>query len=141
MKVTNNHDAPLNVAGVDIRPKATAEVPDDAFKQWSHGHAAKVWVKQKLITTSGGAKVEDPGDQDNLTARQKLEARATEAGVAFTADTSDKDLEAALKEADKRSQLSERETLLEEARSLGLNPNVNTGLDKLRKMIADKKGE
>ena len=139
-KVTNNHDAALNVAGVDVRPGATVEVDKGAFEKWTNGHAAKTWLKQGIISADtkvdlGKAK-EPNGD---LNDRQKLEARATELGIAFTADTSDEDLTNALAEAEQEAAKDEREALLKEARSLGLNPNANTGTEKLKKLIADKK--
>lgn len=139
-KVTNNHNAPLNVAGVDVRPGATVEVPDTAFKNWSHGNAAKHWLKEKIITSSTKVDVSDVKPAgDDLTERQKLEAQADALGIAFTPQTSDDDLVNALTEAQEQATVDERESLMAEARSLGLNPNVNTGIAKLKKMIADKK--
>ena len=139
-KVTNNHSAPLNVAGVDVRPGATVEVDKGAFDKWTNGHAAKQWLKQDIITADTKVdtfKAKEPNP--SLTERQKLEARASELGIAFTADTSDEDLSNAVAEAEQEAAKDERETLLKEARDLGLNPNANTGVDKLKKMIADKK--
>lgn len=139
-KVTNNHSAPLNVAGVDVRPGAAVEVDKGAFDKWTNGHAAKQWLKQGII--SADTKVDTSKAKDAnpaLTDRQKLEARAADLGIAFTADTSDEDLSNAVAEAEQEAAKDERETLLKEARDLGLNPNANTGVDKLKKMIADKK--
>lgn len=139
-KVTNNHSAPLNVAGVDVRPGATVEVDAGAFDKWTNGHGAKQWLKQGII--SADAKVNTSKTKDanpSLTERQKLEARASELGIAFTADTSDEDLTNAIAEGEQAKAQDDREALLKEARDLGLNPNANTGVDKLKKMIADKK--
>ena len=139
-KVTNNHSAPLNVAGVDVRPGATVEVDKGAFDKWTNGHAAKQWLKQGTITAD--TKVDTSKTKDanpSLTERQKLEARASELGIAFTADTSDEDLTNAIAEGEQAKAQDDREALLKEARNLGLNPNTNTGVDKLKKMIADKK--
>ena len=139
-KVTNNHSAPLNVAGIDVRPGASVAVPDDAFKKWSHGNAAKQWLKAKIITADAKVDVSDVKPAgDDLTERQKLEAQADALGIAFTPETSDDDLVNALTEAQEQATVDERESLMTEARSLGLNPNVNTGVAKLKKMIADKK--
>lgn len=139
--VKNNHKAALNVAGVDIRPGATAAVDDGRFDKWKNGNAAKIWLDQKLITTDSKAVKDDGGDD-----RAKLASRASALGVNFSGDTSDedlskavKDLSKAVKEAEKAAGEGEREQLLAEARELGLNPNANTGVEKLRKMIADKK--
>ena len=137
-KVTNHHTAGLNIAGVDIRPGATASVPSEDFKKWCMGNAAKIWLGQGIISADdkpaqAAAPATDP------TERQQLEAQATELGVAFEADTSDEDLVNAIAEAEQEAGKTEREALLQEARSLGLNPNANTGVDKLRKMIEEKK--
>lgn len=139
-KVTNNHFAALNVAGVDVRPGATVEVDKGAFEKWTNGNAAKQWLKQGIIsadTKVDTSKAKDPNP--SLTDRQKLEARASELGIAFTAETSDEDLTNAVAEAEQEAAKDEREALLKEAHDLGLNPNANTGVDKLKKMIADKK--
>lgn len=139
-KVTNNHSAPLNVAGIDVRPGASVAVPDDAFKKWSHGNAAKHWLKEKIITADAKVDVDDVKPVGvELTERQKLEARANALGIAFTSDTSDDDLGNAIAEAQEQATVDERESLMSEARSLGLNPNINTGIAKLKKMIAEKK--
>lgn len=137
-KVTNNHDAPLNVAGVDVRPGATVEVDTGKFKKWANGGGAKVWLQQELITADTKSKA---APADPQTERQKLEAQAAGLGIAFDAETSDEDLTNAISEAQEAAQTSERETLLKEARDLGLNPNANTGTEKLKKMIADKKAQ
>lgn len=139
-KVTNNHSAPLNVAGVDVRPGATVEVDKGAFDKWTNGHAAKQWLKQGIIsadTKVDTSKAKEPNT--TLTERQMLEARAAELGIAFTADMSDEDLTNAIAEGEQAKAQDDREVLLKEARDLGLNPNANTGVDKLKKMIADKK--
>lgn len=139
-KVTNNHSAPLNVAGVDVRPGAAVEVDKGAFDKWTNGHAAKQWLKQGIIsadTKVDTSKTKEPNT--TLTERQKLEARAAELGIAFTADTSDEDLTNAIAEGEQAKAQDDREALLKEARDLGLNPNANTGVGKLKKMIADKK--
>lgn len=111
MKVTNNHDAALNIAGVDARPGATVEVEDEAFASWKTGHAASIWLKNGLVS-EGGAK------------KSKEEKQAP-------AQTSDEE---------KAAQEKERVELLEKARELGLNPNANTGTEKLKALIAEKQG-
>lgn len=137
-KVTNNYTGLLNVAGTEVRPGATVEVDKGAFDKWSLGNAAKLWLKQGLVTADTKA----PAAKDaktNLTDREQLEARATGHGISFTAETSDEDLLNAVLEADEKAKDNEREALLKEARDLGLNPNANTGTEKLKKLIADKK--
>lgn len=137
-KVTNNHTGLLNVAGTEVRPGATVEVDKGAFDKWTHGNAAKLWLAQGLVTTDAKA-APAAKSKDNQTDREQLEARATGHGIAFTAETSDEDLLNAVLEADEKAKDEERTALLKEARDLGLNPNANTGTDKLKKMIADKK--
>lgn len=138
-KVTNNHSAPLNVAGVDVRPGATVEVDKGAFDKWTNGHAAKQWLKQGLVVADTKVDVKTVQGDDAQTERQQLEGRASALGIDFTAETSDEDLLNAVLEAEEKAKDSERDALLKEARDLGLNPNANTGTEKLRKMIADKK--
>ena len=108
MKVMNKHNAPLNVAGVDIRPGAAAEVPEDRLEKWANGHAAKTWLKLGLIVPAEALEDDTDDDGDDDGAGDDTEA--------------------------------ERQKLLAEARELGLNPNVNTGIPKLTAMIAEKKG-
>lgn len=138
-KVTNNYTGLLNVAGTEVRPGATVEVDKGAFDKWSLGNAAKLWLKQGLVTTDTKTPAAAKDAKVNLTDREQLEARATGHGIAFTADTSDEDLLNAVLEADEAAKNNEREALLKEARDLGLNPNANTGTEKLKKLIADKK--
>ena len=138
-KVTNNHDAPLNVAGVDVRPGATVEVDTGKFKKWANGGGAKVWLQQELITADTKVSVKDAKDNDAQTERHQLEGRASTLGIAYDDETADDDLLNAVLEAEEAAKDGERETLLAEARSLGLNPNANTGTEKLKKLIADKK--
>lgn len=141
-KVTNKHTAPLNVAGTDVRPGATVEVDTKKFKQWANGNAAKTWLEIGLIDAD--TKVDTKAKStatDPQTERQKLEAQAAGLGIAFDAETSDEDLTNAISEAQEASQTAERDNLLKEARDLGLNPNANTGIEKLKKMIADKKAQ
>lgn len=138
-KVTNNYTGLLNVAGTEVRPGATVEVDKGAFDKWSLGNAAKLWLKQGLVTTDAKTPAAAKDAKTNLTDREQLEARATGHGIAFTADTSDEDLLNAVLEADEAAKDNEREALLKEARDLGLNPNANTGTEKLKKLIAEKK--
>lgn len=138
-KVTNNHDGMINVAGTDIRPGATVAIPDDVFKKWTNGNAAKQWLKAGVVTSDSKVDEEVKKVKDPVTDREKLEAQAAALGIAFSSDTSDEDLGNAIAEATEEAGKNEREALLAEARSLGLNPNANTGTDKLKKLIADKK--
>lgn len=153
-KVTNKHSAPLHIAGVDVRPGATAEVPTDAFKRWSLGNAARVWLEQGLITSDVKGEIKkasrtttttvENGNPGGTTTppnqeRLALEARAAALGIDFTADTSDEDLTNAVAEAEQEAEKAERDALFAEARSLGLNPNANTGTEKLKEQIAAKK--
>lgn len=140
-KVTNNHDAPLNVAGVDVRPGATVEVDEKAFKNWANGNAAKLWLKQGLVVADTEVSVKDAKDNDAQTERHQLEGRASTLGIAYDDETADDDLLNAVLEAEEAAKDGERETLLAEARSLGLNPNANTGTEKLKKLIAEKRGQ
>ncbi len=135
--VTNHHNGMLNVAGTDVRPGATVWVDDGAFDKWSLGNGAKIWLNLKLITSDSKVKV-TPAKVD-LTEREQLELKAVGHSIAFTAETSDEDLLNAILEAEEAAKDDEREALLKEARDLGLNPNANTGIEKLKKLIAEKK--
>lgn len=138
-KVTNNYTGLLNVAGTEVRPGATVEVDKGAFDKWSLGNAAKLWLKQGLVSADTKAPAAAKDANTNLTDREQLEIRATGHCIAFTPETSDEDLLNAVLEADEAAKDDEREALLKEARDLGLNPNANTGTEKLKKLIADKK--
>lgn len=140
-KVTNKHDGLLNVAGLDVRPGATVEVDDKAFKTWANGNAAKLWLKNGIVVADAKVAVKDVKGNDTQTERQLLEGRASGLGLAYDAETSDEDLLNAVLEAEQNQTQTERDTLLAEARALGLNPNANTGTEKLKKMIEAKKAE
>lgn len=140
-KVTNNYTGLLNVAGTEVRPGATVEVDKGAFDKWSLGNAAKLWLKQGLVVADTKVSVKDAKDNDAQTERQQLEGRASALGIAYDAETADDDLLNAVLEAEEAAKDGERETLLAEARSLGLNPNANTGTEKLKKLIAEKRGQ
>lgn len=135
MKITNNHHSPLNIAGVEVRPGATADVPEGAFKAWSRGNAAQVWMKQGIITPGD----ESASDEETQDERADLEAVAASLGITDPAQLTDEELAAAIAAAEKKASQDDRAALLEEARSLGLNPNANTGTEKLQKMIAEAK--
>ena len=139
-KVTNKHDGLINILGVDIAPGKSVEIDTKKFEMWSKGGPAKQWLKAGVVIAD--TKVDLKGVKDDPNAdRQKLEARATELGISFDVDTSDEDLANAVAEQEENSATNERETLLKEARDLGLNPNANTGTEKLKKLIADKKAQ
>lgn len=114
-KVTNTgkYDGILQVAGVEVRKGATVEVDADEYKSWKEGHAAKIWLKEGFIKEGGAGKAEKPAEGGDQTQTDEEKAAAAEA---------------------------ERQALLTEARELGLNPNANTGTDKLKEQIAAKKG-
>lgn len=149
IKVTNKHAGMLNIAGQDARPGATVAVEDKAFEAWSKGNGAKTWIKMKLVVVEGqqvAAKTEPATVDPVANTTEDLKARATKLGITFNEDISDDDLLnevlAAEQQADQiaaNASEDERLALLEEARALGLNPNKNTGIEKLKKQIADKK--
>lgn len=140
--VTNKHTGMLNVAGTDIRPGATVEIKDDVFKKWTNGNAAKQWLKAGVVVADTKVDLKkDETPDDTLTERQRLEGRAAALGIDYTAETSDDDLLNAIVEQEELNGKNERDALLTEARSLGLNPNANTGTEKLKKMIADKRAQ
>lgn len=60
--VTNKHDALLNIAGVDVRPGATAAVDDKALESWKTGNAASLWLEQELVVIGdkSGSKAKEP---------------------------------------------------------------------------------
>lgn len=87
MKVTNTHSSVLVVAGTPVRPGGTAEIDPTKLERWAQGHAAKLWLKQKLILVEEPAEDEDAGGPDNDTGgdapseRDQLLARAEELGL------------------------------------------------------------
>lgn len=130
-KVTNNHTGTLNIAGIDVRPGATAFVADDAYTAWSKRHGAKIWLKEKIVTVAEVAEEATTTTND----AKKDDTTTTLVTAADDAKKDDAGTDAAAQAA------TERAALLEEARALGLNPNKNTGTEKLKKLIADKKAE
>ena len=95
--VKNNHDALLNVAGVDIRPGATAAVDDQKLKVWKGGHAATIWIEQGLVS------IEEAPKSDAKAEREALFARAKELGLSPAANTSTTKLEEAIDAAEKEA--------------------------------------
>lgn len=112
MRVTNKHDAALNVAGVDIRPKASANVTDDAFNGWKRGNAAKQWLKLGLIVAE---------DDDVKPGDQKAPEKPAETDKKGPAKPGD-----------------EKADLIAQAKAKGLNPNATMSVETLKKMIAEK---
>ena len=106
-KVTNKFDGTLMIADVLARPGATVEVDDTAFRDWANGDTAKQWLKAGVIE-SDSKSVNTAGSVEAQTDAQRT-ANAT---------------------------APDREALLQRARDLGLNPNANTGVQKLTEMIA-----
>lgn len=83
MRVTNKHKGTLVVAGVTIRPGASAEVDDKRLRQWANGNAAKVWMEQGLIVPDGVERDEDDdhGGGSDPSEREQLMARAEGLGL------------------------------------------------------------
>lgn len=114
INVTNKHDALLNVAGVDIRPGATAAVDAKALEGWKTGHAAKIWLEQELVVIGdkSGSKVREPkqpapeGGADAQTQtegkvdRAAYLARAKDLDLDLKSNVSNKDLVQAVNEAE-----------------------------------------
>lgn len=115
INVTNNHDGVLNVAGVDIRPGATAAVDAKAFDTWKLGNAASIWLEQELITTGAksGSKAKEPkpASEDPKTEtpgkvdRAAYLARAKELDLGLKANVSNADLVKAVDEAEAKKAL------------------------------------
>lgn len=141
--VKNNHDAALNVAGVDIRPGATAYVDDRKLDAWSTGNAAKIWLEQGLVEVSGSTK-KDAKDAEAATGEGLPNGTLIPAGEGGATIPSGTGTAMGGGEGTGDGEIdpkAERAALLEEARALGLNPNANTSTDKLKAMIAEKKGD
>lgn len=112
INVTNKHDTLLNVAGVDIRPSATAAVDAKALEGWKTGHAAKIWVEQELVVIGdkSGSKVREPkqpapegGTQtqtEGKVDRAAYLARAKDLELDLKSNVSNKDLVQAVNEAE-----------------------------------------
>ena len=114
INVTNKHDALLNVAGVDIRPGATAAVDGKTLEGWKRGHAAKIWLEQELVVIGdkSGSKVREPkqaapeggaGAQNQTEGkvdRAAFLARAKELELDLKSNVSNKDLVQAVNEAE-----------------------------------------
>lgn len=114
INVTNNHDALLNIAGVDIRPGATAAVDAKTLEGWKTGHAAKIWLEQELVVVGdrSGSKVREPkkpaepegsAGSDGKPAkvdRAAYIARAKELELDLKSNVSNADLVAAVNEAE-----------------------------------------
>ncbi|QIG74960.1 hypothetical protein EVC13_039 [Rhizobium phage RHph_I65] len=121
--VTNKHVGPLVIAGVEVRPGATAEVDDNKFEAWKGGNAAQIWMDQGLV-------VEGKGDgKVKKVAQPNLSTVTTGATGAPGTNTGDTEKSAADVRAEK----------LEQARTLGHNPNNNISNAKLDEMIAQGK--
>lgn len=108
--VTNNHDALLNVAGVDIRPGATSAVDTKALEGWQTGHAAKLWVEMELVTIGdkSGSKAKEPkaepakteGAGDGKVDRAAYLQRAKDLDLGLPANVSNVKLVEAVNEAE-----------------------------------------
>lgn len=106
MKVKNNHDGLLNVAGVDIRAGATAEVDDEAFELWSNSFAAKTWMKLGVIAPAEKAAKDADDDKKGdggspEPTRDELFAQARELGLNPNGNTSNAKLAEMIAEASK----------------------------------------
>ena len=79
LKITNNHDAPLAVAGVTIMPGKTVGLNERQAKMAESSNAVKTWVELKLLVAGDP---EDDANADELSdERIALEEKAAEAGV------------------------------------------------------------
>lgn len=58
VKLKNNYNGNLFVAGVDIRPGATVAADETKFKQWRNGTTAKLWLDRKIVEVVGVPKTE-----------------------------------------------------------------------------------
>lgn len=108
--VTNKHDALLNVAGVDIRPGATAAVDETDLKTWATGYAAKLWIEGGIVeiggASGGAAKAEAPASTEPAKTeparvdRAAYLAKAKELKLDLPANISNTNLAAAVHEAE-----------------------------------------
>ena len=118
INVKNEHDAVLNVAGVDIRPGTTAAVDAKAFDTWKLGNAASIWLEHGLIVPGGksGDKVKEvkapasEGDDNKTDAGGKVDraaylAKAKDLDLGLKANVSNADLVKAVDEAEAKKAL------------------------------------
>ncbi|QIG76487.1 hypothetical protein EVC26_041 [Rhizobium phage RHph_I72] len=128
--VTNKHVGPLVIAGVEVRPGATAEVEDKKFEAWKGGNAAQIWMDKGLVVEGKGdgkvKKVAEP-NLSTVTTGGTGDPSQSATGVA---QGSNEDLAGAQKT---------RAEKLDQARALGHNPNNNISNAKLDEMIAQGK--
>lgn len=94
--VTNNHDAPLAVAGVTIAASATVGIDSDDLRAAMNSNGVKQWIKLGVIEIEGldepvSAPV-IPGVTPVEPTREQLEVRATELGIDFQDNTRDSTL-------------------------------------------------
>lgn len=104
MKVTNKHDAPLNVAGTDIRPGATVDIDAGKYNKWALGNAAKLWIKAGIIVAGEPAAKAEPAPKEpeggkEPTEREQLMAEAKELGLNPNATISNVNLKKMIAEA------------------------------------------
>lgn len=108
--VTNNHDATLNVAGVEIAPGVTVAIPKAKMDVARNSNGVKQWLLLGIITSD--ADDEDAGEPDTpplgipglptppVMTREQLEVRATELKIEFTKGTRDATLVKKIAEAE-----------------------------------------
>lgn len=124
--VKNNHNARLDIAGVEARPGATVAVPLRDFESWKLGHAAKTWLEDGLVEEVSNAEAvkvekkaakanaetggEGSGAQtgtDGRVDRAAYLAKAKELDLGLKANVSNADLVKAVNEAEAKKALDE----------------------------------
>lgn len=114
--VTNNHDAPLAVAGVAIAAGATVGIDSDDLRAAMNSNGVKQWIKLGVIEVEGLDELVSEEPSEPVTApvipgvtpveptREQLEARATELGIDFQDNTRDSTLVKKIAEAEEAAE-------------------------------------
>ncbi len=113
--VTNNHDAPLAVAGVAIAAGATVGIDSDDLRAAMNSNGVKQWIKLGVIEVEGIDELISeepskpvapviPGVTHVEPTREQLEARATQLGIDFKDNTRDSTLVKKIAEAEEAAE-------------------------------------
>lgn len=120
-KVTNNHNAPLSIAGVTIKAGGSAGIEEGVLRNALSSNGIKTWLRLGLIEVEGveelakgseekgipgipGVSLPNPADQKS-DERVALEAKASELGVQGNIGRmKDETLEAKIAEAEEANQ-------------------------------------
>ena len=98
--VTNKHNAPMMVAGVEIAPGKTAAVDSKKLEHWSKGNAAKICIEQKIVVVAGSGKEKEAKPSE----KEQLLEKATELGLVVDEKATIKEIKALISEKEKETE-------------------------------------